>query len=84
MAIQLSQSPKYIAFYFWPGFGSRRRHGCLQMYSAVAAWGRRPASPLEEERCEAPDSLSQNWGETELNRRCSRPRLTIGVHLVLP
>ncbi|GFU51384.1 hypothetical protein TNCV_4752501 [Trichonephila clavipes] len=33
-----------------PGFESRRRHGCLKMYSAFAAWRyskqRRAASPL--------------------------------------
>ncbi|GFX42616.1 uncharacterized protein TNCV_261511 [Trichonephila clavipes] len=53
-------------------FESRRRHGCLYLYSLHGGTlnSRRAASPLvrlvkEEERWKAPD---QNWGETELNR----------------
>ncbi|GFW45286.1 uncharacterized protein TNCV_4733941 [Trichonephila clavipes] len=64
-----------------PGFEFRRRHGCLKMYSAFAAWdtlnSRRAASPLGrlgegEESWKAPDHpqgvLPQNWGGTEQNR----------------
>ncbi|GFW13947.1 hypothetical protein TNCV_4700821 [Trichonephila clavipes] len=48
------------------GFGSRRRNGCLQMYSVFAAWGtlksHRATSPLVrlvevDEMWEAPDHL---------------------------
>ncbi|GFW24736.1 uncharacterized protein TNCV_1960041 [Trichonephila clavipes] len=62
---------------YWTGFESRRRHGCLLMYSAFAAWGilnsRRAASPLVwlvegEETWEAPDHPQGNWGETEEKR----------------
>ncbi|GFT54570.1 uncharacterized protein TNCV_344551 [Trichonephila clavipes] len=59
-------------------FESRRRYGCLYMYSACVAWGySRAASPLVrlvvgEERWEASDHpqsvLPLNWGGIEPNR----------------
>ncbi|GFT16679.1 hypothetical protein TNCV_2284471 [Trichonephila clavipes] len=64
---------------FGPGFESRRRHGCLQMHSAFAAWAtlnsHQAANPFMrlvegEERWEAlttPRVLSQNWGRIEPN-----------------
>ncbi|GFV46734.1 uncharacterized protein TNCV_1881931 [Trichonephila clavipes] len=64
-----------------PGFKSRRRHGCLQMYSTFVAWGtlnsRQATSPLVrlmegEERWEYSDHprvLSLKiWGGTDQNR----------------